>query len=162
MVENKVWKPVKKSSVPAGAKILTSTRACKLKSNGAKRSRINGQGYKQIDGVHHDTSSIHAPVTNDVSVRIMFTLALMASWIGKISDVKGAFLKGDLDTSKEQMYMHVPNEFEKCYPAEFILILLKAIYGTKQAAVAFRKELLKCMKSMKYEQNGADPCLYFR
>ena len=75
--------------------------------------------------------------------------------------MKGAFLKGDLDTSKEQMYMHVPKGFEKYYPGEVYLMLLKAIYGTKQAAIAFWKELLKCMRSMQYERNGADPCLYF-
>ena len=147
--------------MPARAKILTSTWACKLKPNGVKRARINGQGYKQIDGVHYDSLSIHTPVTNDVSVRIVFTLALMTSWIGRISDVKRAFLKGDLDMSNKQMYMHVPKRFKKYYSTEVVLMLLKAIYGTKQAAIAFWQELLKCMKSMGYEKNRADPCLYF-
>ena len=79
-----------------------------------------------------------------------------------VSDVKGAFLKGDLDTNKERMFMHVPKGFEKHYPGSVYLLLLKAIYGTKQAAIIFWKELLKCMKSMGYKRNGADPCLYFR
>ena len=162
MIENNVWKPVPKSSVPLKAKILTSTWACKLKASGVKRARLNGRGYKQINGVHYDSSSIHSPVTNDVTVRIVFTLTLMAGWIGRISDVKGAFLKGDLDTSKEQMYMHVPKGFEKYYPGEVYLMLLKAIYGSKQAAIAFWKDLLKYMRSMQYERNGADPCLYFQ
>ena len=162
MVANDVWRAVKKKDVPSGAKILTSTWACKLKSNGTKRARINGRGYEQVDGIHYDSSSISSPVTNDVSVRIVFVLALMAGWIGKISDVKGAFLKGDLDAEKEQMYMHVPEGFEEYYEDDELLQLLKAIYGTKQAAMAFWKELLKCMKHMKYARNGADPCLYFK
>ena len=162
MIENVVWKPVPKSSVPSDAKVLTSTWACKLKSNGVKRARLNGRGYEQVDGIHYDSSSIHSPVTNDVSVRIVLVLALMASWAGRVSDVKGAFLKGDLDTNKERMFMHVPKGFEKHYPGSVYLLLLKAIYGTKQAAIIFWKELLKCMKSMGYKRNGADPCLYFR
>ena len=162
MVTNGVWKAVKKKDVPSGAKILTSTWACKLKSNGTKRARINGRGYEQIDGVHYDSSSISSPVTNDATVRIIFVLGLMADWIGKISDVKGAFLKGDLDTDKEQMYMHVPEGFEEFYGNDELLQLLKAIYGTKQAAMAFLRELLKCMKDMKYGRSGADPCLYFK
>ena len=42
MVENKVWQPVKVKDVPKGAKILTSTWACKQKANGVKRARMNG------------------------------------------------------------------------------------------------------------------------
>ena len=61
------------------------------------RARINDQGYKQVDNIQYDSSSISLPVTNKVSVRIVFVLALMAGWIGKFSDVKGAFLKGELD-----------------------------------------------------------------
>ena len=87
------------------------------------------------------SSSIISPVTNDVSVRIVFVLALMAGWIGRISDVKGAFLKGDLDIDKEKMYLHVPEGFEELYGYDELLQLLKALYGTKQAAMAFWREL---------------------
>eukprot|EP00957_Ditylum_brightwellii_P031667 2401616-Ditylum_brightwellii.AAC.1 len=116
MVGNNVWRPVKLNNVPKGAKILTSTWAYKLKSNGRKRARINGRGYEQVDGLHYDGSSIHSPVTNETSVRIVMTLALMAGWVGRINDVKGAFLKGNLDKDKERMYMKVPQGFEKFYP----------------------------------------------
>ena len=43
-----------------------------------------------------------------------------------------------------------------------MLRLLKKLYGTKQAAMAFWKELLKCMKDMQYCCNGADPCIYYK
>ena len=51
-VTNKVWRPVKLEIFSLNAKILTLTWACKLKSNGVKRARINGQGYEQVDGLH--------------------------------------------------------------------------------------------------------------
>ena len=89
-----------------------STLACKLKSNGTKHAWINGQGYKQVGQIYYVSSSTSFPVTNNVSMRIVFVLAFMAIWIGKISDVKRAFLKGELDMDKEQMYMHVPEGFK--------------------------------------------------
>eukprot|EP00957_Ditylum_brightwellii_P001938 149394-Ditylum_brightwellii.AAC.1 len=148
--------------VPPGAKIPTSTWACKLKSNERKQARINGRGYKQVNGVHYDSTSIHDPVTNENSVRIMMVLVLMAGWAGHISDVKGAFLKDSLDQGVETMYMKVPEGFEKFYPAGVVLPLLRAIYGTKQTAMTFWKELLQCMQDMKNKRNGADPCMYYQ
>eukprot|EP00957_Ditylum_brightwellii_P158154 12037908-Ditylum_brightwellii.AAC.1 len=64
-MKNLVWMPVKLSEVPKEAKVLASTWACKLKSNRTKRACINGRGYEQVDGVHYDGTSIHAPVTNE-------------------------------------------------------------------------------------------------
>ena len=118
MVKHKVWRPVKMSDVPVRAKILTSTWAMKKKSNGTYRVRINGRGYYQIDGQHNDESSIHAPVTNDCSVRIFMVLALMTSWYGQLVDVKGVFLNGHLDHEKEKIYMHVPESFKRYYPTK--------------------------------------------
>ena len=42
------------------------------------------------------------------------------------------------------------------------LLLLKTIYGTVQAAMAFFKELLKAFKHLKYNRSKADPCLQFK
>ena len=88
-------------------------------------------------------------------------LALMDGWSGIINDVKGTFLKGNLDQKKEQVYMKVPQVFENYYAADVLLLLLKAIYGNNQAEMTFWKEILKCIMHMKYKRNGADPCMYF-
>eukprot|EP00957_Ditylum_brightwellii_P173505 13210165-Ditylum_brightwellii.AAC.1 len=66
-----------------------------------------------------------------------------------INYIKGAFLKGNLDQQSKHVYMKVPQSFER--------FALKAIYGTKQAVMAFWKDLLECKKDIKYEINGADP-----
>eukprot|EP00957_Ditylum_brightwellii_P200524 15287157-Ditylum_brightwellii.AAC.1 len=83
-------------------------------------------------------------------------LVLVADWIGRVNDVKGAFLKGELEED-EKMYMHVPQGFKKHYTNDVVLLILKAIYGTKQATMSFWRELLKCMKAMQYMRNNADP-----
>ena len=162
MKKNNVWVPRKLEDLPKDTKVLTTTWACKLKSNGTKRARINARGYEQIDGMHYDESSIHAPVTNDASVRIIMVMALMAGWDGLIDDVQGAFLKRELNQKTERMAIKVPQGFEKYYDKNVVLLLLMAIYGTKQAAMAFWKVLLKCMKHMGYKRSGTDPCLYYK
>ena len=135
----------------------------KKKSNGRLRTRINGCGYEQIDGIHYESNDIHAPVTNDTTVRVVMVLALMAGWLGLIADVQGALLKGELDfKGKKRIYLKVPQGFESKYSNEVVMWLLKALYGTKQAAMAFWKELLKCMRHLEFKRSGADPCLYFK
>ena len=43
-----------------------------------------------------------------------------------------------------------------------MLLMLKALYDTQQATAVFWKELLKCMKDIKFNGNGAEPFMYFR
>eukprot|EP00957_Ditylum_brightwellii_P138425 10550537-Ditylum_brightwellii.AAC.1 len=47
MLDNKVQHPIKMQDVPRGATILTSTWACKLKSNGTKYAWINRRGMNR-------------------------------------------------------------------------------------------------------------------
>ena len=69
----RVFQEVKRSELPQGVKPIDSTWALKKKSNGTRRGRLTARGFKQIDGVDYDSASIHAPVTNTVSVRLMLT-----------------------------------------------------------------------------------------
>lgn len=162
MKEYNVWTPEKLQNVPAGAKILTSTWAMKKKANGTFRARCNARGYEEIDGVHFDGSSIAAPVTNELSVRILIVMMLMSNWTGHVLDVKGAFLRGEFEPGLPPMYMKVPEGFEKFYPKDCVLRLLRTIYGLKEAAMAFWKEMLKAFGHMGYERSNADSCLYFK
>ena len=74
MVKNKVFQEVQRKDLPPGAKPIDSTWACKKKSNGTHRARVNGRGFKQIPGQHYDSSSIHAPVTNATSIRVILVV----------------------------------------------------------------------------------------
>jgi len=57
--------------------------------------------------------------------------------------------------------MEVPEGFEEYYPPNVLLLLLQTIYGLKQAAMAFFRELKKAMDSMGFKQSKADPCLHY-
>eukprot|EP00957_Ditylum_brightwellii_P204055 15337406-Ditylum_brightwellii.AAC.1 len=58
--------------------------------------------------------------------------------------------------------MTVPKGFERFYPSDVLLELLKTIYGLKQAAIQFWRELQKAFKFMEFLRNKADPCLSFK
>ena len=79
----------------------------------------------------------------------------------EINDVCGAFLNGEFSQG-EKLYMHVPKGFENYYPAGVVLLLLRTIYGLKQAAFEYWKTLLKALKNVGLARNQADPCVYFK
>ena len=136
MSKNNISEAVDKDSIPSGTKVIDSTWACKLKSNGTKRDRISTRGFKQVDGQYYDSSNIHTPVTNNVPIRVFLVLMLMAGWIARIVGVKGAFLHGEFKKG-EKVYMKVPEGWEHFYLSNVILLLLRTNYGLKQSAMAF-------------------------
>lgn len=86
---------------------------------------------------------------------------LQANWYSEVVDVRGAFLRGDFEDG-EQIYLKVPQGFEKYYVQDVVLKLQKTIYGLKQAAMAFWHKLLEAMGTLKNERSKADPCMYFK
>ena len=162
MVKLKVWKAILRKDIPAAAKNLTSTWAMKKKANGQFRARIVARGYEQIDGQHCNSHNIASPVTNNMTIKIIMILMIMAGWCGKILDVKGAFLHGQFENG-EKLYMELPEGFEHHYDLrKGVLFLISTLHGLKNEVMAFWKETLKCFKSMKYSRSKVVPCLYYK
>jgi Reverse transcriptase (RNA-dependent DNA polymerase) len=160
-VKHQVWEAVPRNSIPPNAKILSSTWAMKQKSNNVKRARLNARGYEQVDGEHYDAYDIAAPVVSNLTIRICFILLAMTNWYAHLMDVKGAFLTGEFGNN-EQLYMNVPQGFEKYYPNNVVLLLKKTIYGLKQSAKRFWLRLLEVVNFLGFTRSIADPCLYFK
>ena len=125
MATNGIWNPLDKEDLPKGAKVMTSTWACKKKCNGIYRGGLNASVFEQIVGKHFDTT-----------IRIMLVLMLLADWMVRIYDVKGAFLKGNFEDGKE-VFMEVPQGMEQNYWGLVVWRLLKPMYGLKQAVLLF-------------------------
>ena len=89
------------------------------------------------------------------------TIMIMAGWVANVVDVKGAFLHGEF-TDGEEIYMEVPQGWERLYPQNTVLKLMKTIYGLKQSAMAFWRQLSMCMRDMGMKKSEADPCLYYK
>jgi hypothetical protein len=79
LIKNDAWEPVKKSLLPKGTKVIDSTWACKKKSTGKLRRHLNARGFKQVEGVHYNGTSTHAPVTNAGTIQIVLILMTMAN-----------------------------------------------------------------------------------
>ena len=105
---------VKKEDLKPGTKVIDSSWACKKKSNGTLRGRLNARGFKQIDVQRYDGSSLHAPVTNGATIRIALTLMLMGDISAEVMNVKEALLKGDIEDG-EEIRMKVPQGWEHHY-----------------------------------------------
>ncbi len=84
-------------------------------------------------------------MTNSATIRIVLVLMVMASILAHIVDVKGVFLHGEFH-----------------FPADSVILLLKCLYGLKQAARAFWRQLLQAAKKMVLTCSRADPCLYYK
>jgi hypothetical protein len=71
----------------------------------------------------------------------------MANWCAYVLDVQGAFLNGQFEDG-EELFMQVPEGFKRHYPGDIVLKLQCTIYGLKQAAYAFWRELLKASRQL--------------
>ena len=135
--KSNVWKPIKLKDVPPEAKILTPNCAMKKKSSWAQRERLNACGYYQVDGVNYDSANIESPVTNHIITKIVLVLKIMAAWTANILDVKVLFLHGGFNENAEPIYMYIPKIFQKYFEEDQVLLLLKTLYGLKNAAYKF-------------------------
>ncbi len=92
---------------------------------------------------------------------MVLTIVLVAKYEAQVIDVKGAFLKGNFKNNKET-YMTVPERFKKHYPNNNTwLCIMKPIYALKQAGLYYYRKAKGAMQANRFEQSGADPCLFF-
>jgi hypothetical protein len=87
-------------------------------------------------------------------------LMIIFKWSAQLVDVKGAFLCGNFKDG-EEIFMEVPEVFEELYGAYALILLLQTIYGLKQAAMVFWRELVKALTDMNLKRSAADPCLKY-
>ena len=85
----------------------------------------------------------------------------MGGLAAHLIDVNGAFLLGQFKP-EEKIYMKAPLGFEKFYPSGGLLFLKCTLYVIKNTAKEFLKLLLGIMDELRYKQNQADPCLYYK
>jgi hypothetical protein len=159
--DNGVFKPTQACDFPTRAEILSTTWVMKTKANGLYQARVTARGFEQIDGEHFDAVDKAAPVVNDITIRLVLTLIVMAGFWAEIVDVKGAFLTAQFEP-EYRMYIKVPKGFELFYPGNVVLLLKRTLYGTCQAAIQFWKKLCGMMRLIGAKQSKLDVCLFFQ
>ena len=101
---------------------------------------------------------LHLSLMN--TIRVFLVLSNIFRWTNELVDVKGAFLCGNFQHEKP-IYMKVLKGFEQNYSGDVLLLLLRTIFGLKQAARAFWWELTAVLHDMGYLHLPDDPCLYY-
>jgi len=139
------------SDLPKGHKAIKNRWVFMTKSDGHKKARLVAKGFSQIKGIDFD--QIFSLVVWYESVRLLLAAAVLEGWHIKGLNIKSAFLYGQLD---EEIYMEQPKGFKIHGQEQKVLRLRRAIYGLKQAALAWWKELLASMHKIGFEHSQSD------
>jgi hypothetical protein len=156
MASLKVWEVV---PLKPGMMTVGTTWVFKKKTGDGDvvfKARLCAQGFSQTHGI--DFSKTFAPTGRLNSLRALISHAAANGLDFQQLDVKTEFLNADLE---EEVYLSVPqgvslNKKEVC------LKLKKAIYGLKQAPLAWYNHLSKWLVSVGFSISVADPCVFFR
>ena len=102
------------------------------KSDGHKKARLVAKGFTQVYGI--DFEETFSPVAWFETVCILLALATLEDWDIESLDVKTTYLYGGLD---EKIYMDQPEGYVR-----------KSLYGLKQSALQWNKELHKSLLTL--------------
>ena len=141
---------------PKGRKVIKCRWVFDQKSDGRKRARLVAKGFSQVEGIDYD--EIFSPVVRYETFRLVIALAALEGWHMSGLDVRKAFLYGDLD---EEIYMEQPEGFSAKGKQGKVMLLHKAIYGLKQAALSWWKALTKSTKAMGWVRLTSDAGVFF-
>ena len=104
---------------------------------------IRKPGFSQVEGI--DFNQIFSLVVWYKSICLLLAAAALEQWHIEGLNVKSAFLYGHLD---EEIYMEQSEGFKIHGQEQKVLHLCRAIYGLKQAALAWWKELLTSIEKL--------------
>ena len=152
--KRKVWELV---DLPKGHKPIKGRWIFALKSDGQRKSQFIAKGFTQVFEI--DYKNIFSPVARLETLRLLLSLAALHDWEIEALDGKTAFLFGELD---EETYMKQPEGFMVKGQERKVCQLRKVIYGLKQAALQWNKQLHKSLLEMGFIHCKSNPGTHFK
>jgi hypothetical protein len=160
----RVFVLVPRSEIPRGHKLLKGKLVCKRKRDDTGKVvrykvRYVAKGYAQQYGIDYNKTT--APTTRLESIRTILHIAAALGWELHQFDVKTAFLHGVLP-EEETMFMEQPPGFEVPGKEEWVMRLMKSIYGMKQASRIWNQTFHKAVTDWGFERMDCEWCVYRR
>ena len=131
------------------------------KASGKDSARLNARGFEEIEGEYYGLNHVSSPVTNEVTIRIVLMLIIMADWASYLADINEVFLLGNFE-NREELFLEILKRFESEYNKIMVPRMKCTIYRLKQVTRTFLKLLLMAMRYMGFEKSKANPCLYWK
>jgi hypothetical protein len=160
----KVFVLVPRSAVPRGQRPLRGKLVCKRKRDDAGnivryKVRYVAKGYTQRFGIDYDKTT--APTARLESFRSILHIGAALDWDIQQYDIKTAFLHGVLPES-ETMFMEQPPGFEVLGKEDWVMRLMKSIYGMKQASRVWNQTFDKAVQEWGFNRIPCEWCVYHR
>jgi hypothetical protein len=164
-LENKVYTPVLRSSIPKDAIVLPAVWAMRRKRKASSgqiyryKSRLNIGGHKQREGIDYEQT--YSPVVSWTSIRFLLTMTLLNKWHTRQIDYVQAFPQAPID---RPMYMEIPAGFQINGPDsdKYVLEVHQNIYGQKQAGRVWNLYLVERLEEIGFKQSEHDPCVFYK
>jgi hypothetical protein len=164
-INNHVYSPVLRSSVPKHIKVLPAVWAMRRKRKARTgevyryKGRLNIGGHKQREGYDYDQT--YSPVVTWPSIRLMLTLVLMHHWHTRQIDYVQAYPQAPIE---REMYMELPKGFvikDGDPEGDYVLQVHQNIYGQKQAGRVWNHYLVDRLIQVGFIQSKHDPCVFY-
>lgn len=120
------------------------------------KARLVAKGFMQEEGRDYTHGHTYAPTPTTSSVRLIMALSLGRRFDMHQLDIKGAFLIPELPP-EEAMLMRLPRSR---FDAERIVLLLKCIYGLRQSAHHWNREVDTVLRADGFVALVSDRCVY--
>jgi transposase InsO family protein len=152
------------SDVPRGQRPLKGKLVCKRKCDDAGsitryKVRYVEKGIAQRYLIDYDKTT--APTARLESFRTLLHIAAVLDWDVQHVDIKTAFLHGVLLDS-ETVYMEQPPGFKTPGKEDWVMRLMKGLYGMKQASRIWNQTFHKVMVQMNFTRLTCEWCVYRR
>jgi Reverse transcriptase (RNA-dependent DNA polymerase) len=150
------------SSIPKGQHPLKGKLVCKRKHDDAGnivhyKVRYIAKGYTQQYGVDYNKTTALTARLKSFCTILHITASL--GWDLQQFDIKTAFLHGILP-EEETMFMEQPPGFVSPGKEDWVMKLMKSIYGMKQASQIWNQTFHATVQAWGFERLSCEWCVY--
>ncbi len=164
-VTNKNWALIKRSEVPEDADVVPSVWSMRRKrditTNKIKKYKacLNLHGGKQVYRMNYYET--YAPVVTWFAIRLLIVIGIIFGWALRQVDFVMAYPQAPIECD---MYMELPQGIRTSEgdSKDFVLKLLKNIYGQKQAGRVWNEYLVEKLCSIGFKPSLIDDCVFYR